>query len=227
MQGNRWGWGGLAGLLVAAAGVAQDAAAPEAVPDTFRSFTALDARFEPGNVRNRQGKMHCLVCENGLNPVVAVFARSVPDGPDAPLGKLIQALGRPAGEKDKGGFVAKHRAARAGAFAQFLLLAKPYPADDRAVDDTAVNGLVRDVEAKKLRELGEKLAAPGVPFGLAERDGPQVDAWKLDPNADVTVVVYNRMRVAQTWKFDAANPLTDEKIAEVVAAAEKQAKGGL
>ena len=60
---------------------------PDVVPSTFRAFLVTDSRFPPlkegegkdatevPNPLNRSGKIHCLVCENGLAPVVAIFVR--------------------------------------------------------------------------------------------------------------------------------------------------------
>jgi hypothetical protein len=46
----------------------------------------ITAIFEPLNVNGEHaGELHCLVCENGLSPVVMIFARKVSD----PLVKLI------------------------------------------------------------------------------------------------------------------------------------------
>jgi hypothetical protein len=194
------------------------------VPGTFRSFIASDQRYPAESVRNRQAKMHCLICEAGLNPVVAVFARTDPATltADSPLGKLIKALGRPTADKDPGGFVAKNRSANAAAFVLFLTLDKAYPSDDRG---EAVKGLVRDEQAQALRSAAEQLQAPGVPLALAANASPEAEAWKLDPAKEITVVVYNRMKIAKRWEFAADTPLTDEAIAEILKVAEQAVHG--
>ncbi|MCZ2343301.1 MAG: hypothetical protein LC104_16130 [Bacteroidales bacterium] len=194
------------------------------VPSTFRSFIASDLRYPAESVRNRQAKMHCLICEAGLNPVIAVFARTDPATltADTPLGKLIQTLGRPTADKDPGGFVAKHRAANAAAFVLFLTLDKPYPSDDRG---EAVKGLVRDEQAQALRNAAEQLKAPGVPLALAATASPATEAWKLDPAQEITVVVYNRMRIVKRWEFNADHPLNDEAIADILKTGEQAITG--
>ena len=73
---------GLGGLAV----LAQDPKLPaDVIPAPFRAFLVTDGAFPPvkkpegkemPNPRNRQGKIHCLVCENGLAPVVAIFVRA-------------------------------------------------------------------------------------------------------------------------------------------------------
>lgn len=204
---------GLAGLLLAAAAVAQDEKkadekppAADAVPANFRSFIVSDDRFDAKNVRNRTAKMHDLVTENGLNPVVAVFARSVPAGDDAPLAKLVKQLNT---------HVAKYRASRAAAFVLFLTLEKEYPDDETRADKAAA-----------VKAVADQLKAAGVPFGLAAGKSPVVDAWKLGETDDITVVVYHRMKVVKKWSFAADKPPTDDDIKEILAVAEKEAKVG-
>ena len=222
-------------VTATAFGTAQETPPPvseSAVPGTFRSFIAVDKRFPEDNVRNRQAKMHCLVCEAGLNPVVAVFTRADPATvtPESPLGKLIQALGRArveadmigAAARDPGGFVAKHRAANAAAFVIFLGLEKPYPEDTRG---EAVKGLVRDQVVESLRATAETLNAPHVPFGLAASESPDTEVWKLVPGQDTTVVVFHRMKVVKRWDFSPDTPLDDQAITQIIQTAEKAAMG--
>ena len=78
---------GLLGLIGLATAPAQDPKTDKlpanVVPSTFRSFLVVDGRFPPiktpdgktePDPRDHSGKIHCLVCENGLAPVVGVFA---------------------------------------------------------------------------------------------------------------------------------------------------------
>ncbi len=70
--------------------------------------TELGESFEPINVTGEHaGERHCLVCENGLNPVVMIFAREPSDAVVSLLRKVDAAT-------------AKHRAAGLGSFAVFL-----------------------------------------------------------------------------------------------------------
>lgn len=218
-------WAILCFGLAAAPIWAQESPVPAGtVPGTFRSFIASDQRYPKESVRNRQAKMHCLVCEAGLNPVIAVFTRTDPAmlTAETPLGKLIKALGRSAADKDLGGFVARHRAANAAAFVLFLTLDKPYPLDDRG---EAVKGLVRDEQAQALRTAAEQLQAPGVPLALAATASPEAEAWKLDPAQEITVVVYNRMRIVKRWEFNADHPLNDAAIAEILQTGDQSIRG--
>jgi len=68
----------------------------------------IPSAFHPLNVTGpHAGKMHCLVCENGLNPVAMIFAREV----DEPLVRLLVKIDVA---------TAKHRARDMGSFVVFL-----------------------------------------------------------------------------------------------------------
>jgi hypothetical protein len=68
----------------------------------------LPGIFEPLNVNGEfAGQKHCLVCENGLNPVVMIFARDVND----PLVRLVGKLDAAA---------TTHRKQELGSFVVFL-----------------------------------------------------------------------------------------------------------
>jgi hypothetical protein len=119
---------GMFGVLAAAAAVvaAQDDKAPsgtkpgDVIPSPFRAYLVVDDRFPPKvtppvktedrDPRDRTNKMHCLVCENGLNPMIAVFVRSdlKTAGATAGVERLAQAMDRliPAFRGDKlSGFI--------------------------------------------------------------------------------------------------------------------------
>jgi hypothetical protein len=201
---------GLFALAAAAtAAAAQDppAGSPKPVPGPFRAFIVSDQRSDPKDPQNRTGMMHDLVTENGLNPTVAVFARTTPQAADAPLAKLVRQLD---------GLAQKYRADRLGAFVIFLTLGKEYPEDEQ-----------RDEKAKAVRDLAEQLKAQNVPFALAAGGGEPAKAWGLQEGHDVTVVLYNRLRVVQAWTFAADKPPSDEdlkKIADAIEAAMRPKK---
>ena len=95
----------LAGL-VAAAQQPKPAIPADVIPFTFRAFLVTDTRYPPikegegkdakqrPNPLNRVGKIHCLVCENGLAPVVAVFVRPEAKafGAESGLAKLASGI---------------------------------------------------------------------------------------------------------------------------------------
>src|SRR5262245_44046755 len=84
---------------------------PDVLPTTSRMFMVTDNRFEAlkdadgkplvgadgkpvQNPKNRTGKIHCLVCEYGLNPTVAIFVRAEAErlGADSGVGKLTKQI---------------------------------------------------------------------------------------------------------------------------------------
>ncbi len=217
---------------------------PDVVPSTFRMFLVTDKRFEPlkdiegkllkgpdgkdvPSPKNREGKIHCLVCEYGLNPVVAVYVRADAKtfGADSGLGKLVKGIDA---------LIPKHRAEKLAAFVGFLRLeggTKTVVVKTKKPDGTEVEEKVeqdleypddekRDVYAKDIRDLAGALNAPNVPFGLAPEKSKAVTAWKIGDD-DITVAVYHRMRiVGKPWVFKDAKQLTDDKITEILNAVE-------
>jgi hypothetical protein len=216
----------------------------DAVPSAFRMFLVTDDRFDPlkdaennllkdkngepiPSPKNRPNKIHCLVCEYGLNPVVAVFVR--PDaktlGPDSGVAKLAKRLNAviPKNRADKlSGFVAflnleggtkvvtvKTKRADGTEVEEKVEQDKEYPDDEkRAEYADAVKSLARALDGVRY-----------VPFGLAPATSKALTAWGVGPD-EVTVVVYNRMRrFGEVWRFPKVADLTDEKIDEVLKAA--------
>lgn len=227
----------LFGLLAAfaAAAAAQDDKkdAPKAgkkavVPDAYRAYLVTDARFLPRvnapldrktwtvdasvklkpddrDARDRTSRIHCLVCENGPAPVLAIFTRQDPKGLDPANGtvKLAQEL-------DK--LVPKFRGDKLAGFLVFLALEGEYPAEPN--DDT------RDQLAQQVRDVAVAANTTFVPFGLGPKQSPANAAWGVGDADQVTVVLYNRMRVERRWTFDANGP-TPEQIKDVLDATQK------
>ena len=234
-----------AGFLLAAAAAAQEpkvepktdpkaastAQKGEWLPTTFRAFLVADGRFPPKvsppvkaedrDPRDRTRKMHDLVGENGLSPVVAVFVRSDPtDLANSGVVKLAQALDKK---------IPEYRGDKLSGFVHFLWLDAPekavalveadgttrnVPLDGEFPDDEK-----RDEHADAVLKLANEAKAPNVPFGLAPGKGRIIDAWGLKADDRVTVVIYNRMRVRDRWVFPAAGP-NDEQVATIIKAAE-------
>lgn len=223
-----------AGLLLAATAAAQEPKADpstaqpgEKVPATYRAFLVADDRFPPKvsppvkaedrDPRDRTRKMHDLVGENGLSPVVAVFVRADPGKlADTGLVKLVQAVDKK---------VPLYRADKLAGFVQFLRI-------EGAVKSVNVNepdGTTkvveleaefpddekRDVYAGEVSQLAKAAAAPNIPFGLVPATGKAAAAWGLKTEDEITVVLYNRLRVIKRWTYPAAGP-TDEQVAEIV-----------
>lgn len=225
---------GLAGLFAGLA-IAQEPpttlppTGPAAVPGTFRSFLVVDDRTPKTDVRNRAGKMHCLVVENGLSPVTAVFTRT---DPAKVVGTPLEGL-----LKQLNDSVAKNRATNAAAFAVFLTLEKEYPLEDREVeakdkDDNPIKAPIRPLLVKAVADLAGQLKLPNIPFGLAsgaveEKDKPgQLTAWGIKDEDETVVVVYHRMKVVKRWAFTATKPPTDADVKDILDTYLKEAKGG-
>src|SRR5438552_3088754 len=143
----------LAVFVISALALAQEEApaakplkAGDKVPDTFRAFLAADQRFEKDSPRNRAKKMHDLVTDNGLNPVLVAFSRQEPkaDSATAKLAKQMSSL------------VTTFKPERLGGFVVFLTLDKEYPEEDN-----------RDAKAEAAENLSKQLQSANVPFALS------------------------------------------------------------
>ena len=209
---------GFACLAAAVTLVAQDAKPGASVPSAFRSFVVTDDRFPPKvtpikapedrDPRDRTDKMHCLVCEYGLNPAVLVFSRATPaeDGPAAKLAKQLD-------------LILQTREARGNSFnaaVVFLTRDAEYPSDTRRNDK---GEFVREEMAKQVKDLATQLKAPRVVFALAAKASPDLAGWGVADADETVVVLYNRLRVVKRWNFAAGAPSDDE--VKAVAAAVK------
>ena len=202
------------------------------VPSAFRAFLVVDGRFPPVKVvasdgketmepdpRDHTGKIHCLVCENGLAPVVAVFvradAKTLGTGGVAKLVKGLDAL------------IGQYRSYKVGAFVMFLRL----EGGDKTIKITAADGTEstltvdleypddekRDKYTQDIRDFASAVKAPNVPLGLAPEKSKTISAWGIGDQDEVTVIAYNRMRqIAPPWRFARVADLTDAKIDEIL-----------
>jgi hypothetical protein len=203
----------LLGLLAASFAVAQEpepkpaAKDANAVPSTFRSFIVLDKRTDAKDPLNRTNKIHCLVCENNLNPVVAVFSRSQPTkeaGADDPLSKLTVGLAKLL-------TVDKYKAQNFASFLIFATLDKEFQSDDK-----------RDLYAAAIKTWGEATGVGGVVLGLTGQTSDAVKTWNLEKDNDITVVLYHRMKMVQKpWTF-AEGKMTAADVKAILAAAEAE-----
>ena len=177
------------------------------IPSTFRSFIVLDKRTDAKDPLNRTNKIHCLVCENNLNPVVAVFSRSQPSkdaGADDPLTKLTVGLAKLLA-------VDKYKAQNFASFAIFATLDKEFQSDDK-----------RDLYAAAIRTWGEAVGVGGVVLGLTGQSSEAAKNWNLEKDNDITVVLYHRMKMVQKpWTF-AEGKMTDADVKAILAAAEAE-----
>jgi hypothetical protein len=222
--------------MAGAASFARGAGRANVVPQPFRAQLVVDNRYkqkvknidgtEGTDPRNRTGTIHCLVCENGLSPVVAIFVRADLKGLDetSGLGKLI---------KGTDTLIPKYRSDKMAAFAMFLKLeggpkpvalpggdpdkpviaAKEYPDDEN-----------RDLYVTELKDFAKVVVADNVPFGLAPKISPYVTAFGVAGDVPVTVLIYNRLRMVQRWELK-LDEVTNEKISEILNATEEMIRG--
>lgn len=194
------------------AGVAQQPPEPKAVkadpsttPSTYRSFVVVDQRTDLKSPQNRTGKLHDLVGENSLNPVIAVFSNAMPTGGDDPVSKLVKKLKE---------IQATHKADEFGTFVIFAVLDTDYVIDNKA-----------DTRAEELKAWAGTVQPGGVAVGLAKKaDGKEGDAknWVLSPD-NTSIVFYNRHKVVKRWDV-APSGITDQLVNEVTAEADKLMK---
>ena len=215
------------GLFTIPIGYAQPPSDEEPnIPDNFRSFIVVDNRFPPKTLedgkteadpRDKTNRMHDMVIEQALSPTVAIYSFEEP-GAGSSTAKLIQEL-QP--------IVAKNIASNLTAFVIYLRLTNEYPFALTPIDGDPLKGFVRDREAEKIREMATTLKARNIPIGLASQqpDSKFIKAWGLNPDATLTVVLYDRMRQLHRWDFSAASPLTAEMIQTIVKQTEIMASG--
>ena len=180
--------------------------AGDKIPGSFRSFIVRDERFPIADEKNRTGKLHCLVCENGLSPVVAVFSRHIPKDANDPLVAIL---------KLQDELAKKYFQQKLGAFAVFLSLTQVYEDDP-----------TREAKTADVANFGRQVNVKNVPLGLAEAtilvgEKPtapkQVQDYGIGDADDVTVLFYDRLKVVQRWKYTADKGPTEEDAKAIAA----------
>jgi hypothetical protein len=163
----------------------------------------LPGPFDAVNINGKtaKGRQHCLVCDFGLQPVVMVFAQEPAEGKDAPLMSLLRKLDEA---------VSRHEADEAlNACAIFLSPDAQNSADNAGEQDPmkiVAEALARNALAKRLEERAEKLKHVVVAyFPLA---GPK--DYKINPKAEVTVLVYKKHKVLANFAFPEGKMTADD-----------------
>lgn len=219
---------------------------PDVVPATFRAQMVVDDRFPPKvnpptkpedrDPKDRTNKLHCLICENGLSPSIGIFVRAplaadvngqrqLVVGAESGLGKLIKASDL---------LLPKYRGDKLSGFVMFLQLEGGTKLAKVTGPDGTVNMVEldleypddekRDVYAKEIKDFSNAVKAPTMPFGLVATKSKAISAWKLGEADEVTVVIFNRLRIVQRWSLKASE-ITDEKIKEILSATETMITG--
>jgi len=221
---------GLATWLTASIALAQDEpavekAAPPAkvapvetkttlIPQGLRSFIVLDNRFtgkdDPVTNRNRKGKIHCPICEFGLNPAILVIARKVPTDAKDPLIDLVVQLDR---------LGKTYKSSRFGVATVFLSLEKNFEDDDyrdRKIAEAEKPFADAKLESSMIGITEATVAEEGQPVV-----SPAVKAFNIGENDAVTVILYNRLKVLDRWTFTADQPITDDQTKTITVAVKK------
>jgi hypothetical protein len=132
-----------------------------------------------------RGTFHCLVSEHGLNPVVMVLVRGTEPG--TALLDLLKKLDEA---------VAKNQNARLAGFVVFLT--------ERKVNDKIINLVENDDEREEEAALVESRTKNAALKNMAVALDvfPTIqELYKLQDKAEVTVVIYNKLKVLSTLAF--------------------------
>ena len=167
---------------LAAVLIAPSVHAAEPLKSGLQAGEELGSIFEPLNITGPfAGEPHCLVCENGANPVAMIFARE----PSAALTKLLAKIDAA---------TAKNKPQEMGSFAVFL-----------SEKEGLAEQLKETAKKQALKQLVLAIDAPAGPFG-----------FKVSPDADITVVLYNRYKVEANHAFRKGE-LNDAAIEKILA----------
>lgn len=139
------------------------------------------------------GRQHCLVCEHRLFPVVLVFVRE-PAGDleeDGPILHLLSKLD---------GAMARHEASYLKAAGIFLSPDAQSSATREGKKDAkelVEEARLRDVLMAKLHRRADKLNH--VELACFPAEGPA--GYKIDPDAEVTIVFFNSLKVVASHAY--------------------------
>ena len=194
----------LSAMLVMSASMLGFASAADPIPGVFRSWIVLDNRFAATEEGNRVGKLHCLVCEQGIYPTLAVIARTPPENKDSALFGLF-AL--------QDGLSEKYRSLKFGAFTIFVSMEKEFHNDDyREKSIARIESSLREAPPKRvsvgLAELKKNIDG-------REVDNPALTELKIAEADDITVLLYNRMTIVKRWSFTKEKSPTEADLAAI------------
>jgi hypothetical protein len=150
----------------------------------------IGGSFAPFNINGkRKDRYHCLVCEFGAEPAVAVFAREPAEGKDEALSELLKQLDDA---------VERHQDKFLHAFVVFLSPDAP----KTAAGEESAEGLVKEAGARaaltmRLQNRAEKLK--NVILSYFPPEGPK--GYKIHQDAEVTVLFYTGFKVDANFAF--------------------------
>jgi hypothetical protein len=183
-------------VIVACSGAFQSSGSIQSGPSVG---SMLPGPFHPINATgSRAGLPHCLVCEYGVDPVVAVFSRTDPAkvGQNAALVDLLKKLDEAVGQ---------HVRDRLHAFA--VVLSEMYPNQD-----------VRTTQLKALADAGSSAELKHVVLALGPTNEPA--NYKLSKDAELIVLVYQEHKVLANFAY-AKDKFTDKDITAILGAVDK------
>ncbi|WP_020472536.1 hypothetical protein [Zavarzinella formosa] len=185
---------------------ASDAPKRDEILEGFRAYVVNEPRYAPNELRNRTGKMEDLVCDHGLNPVIAVFSRTIPADASHPLNVLVAKL-------DALGDNYVNR--RLGTYLVFLALKDEYRKDETR--DARISEIQRFVkEATPKRTTIGLAEATETPDGTNQAAIPaQVTSMGIGADDDLVIVLYQRFIVVKRWKFKADAPPSEALLTEL------------
>jgi hypothetical protein len=156
------------------------AADAPAVKSGLEAGKELPGAFHPYNVTGKEaGNYHCVICPQGLDPLVLVFVRNS-ELKDEKLLKLLEELNKAVGKESK---------IRLAAAAVFLF----DDLKDVVKNDDLRKGYVEKLSAFKTDKINE------VTLCLDSADGPK--DYLLNPDAKVTILVCSKLRVVANFAY--------------------------
>jgi hypothetical protein len=157
-------------------------AADDPKPSGLKPGTDIPGPFTPYNVTGKhKGRFHCFLCEHGLDPAVLVFVRGSDGGKE--VEELLQTLD---------GVSKDNARARLAVYGVFL--------DDEF--DLVADDDKREVASKKVEDQGTKLERAI----LALESRKNLAKYRLDDNAEVIVVLYDRYKIKDVKNFPKGKP---------------------
>jgi hypothetical protein len=188
---------GAAALLAVSAAPADDKPTSDKPKAGLKEGADLPGPFHPYNVANGkyENKFHSLTNEQGLNPGVLIFVQNVVPDDKSPLVQLLHDLDKYITDKPK---------TRLKAFAVFLF-------NDMA--DVVKDDDVREGHIQELLKLRGSAPTPlqQMVLALDSAGSLQKNGYDIPPTTQVTVVLYNELKVNKIYTFDKAMTEADAK----------------
>ncbi|MFL5329966.1 MAG: hypothetical protein ACJ8C4_13760 [Gemmataceae bacterium] len=145
---------------------------------------------------SRANKFHDLITRFNLDPTVALFIREAPPAEDQPLVKLIKSLDDT---------VQKNRNSRLHAFGIFLRLNNEFLKDDTRIP-----------QMNQIKEFGTRLELKEFPLAIDQVESDRTKAFKIAADDQVTILIYENLKVRDRFVFTSEKPLDEAAAAKVL-----------